>query len=106
MKDAAWEYVKFVGSEFFAQYFWENQRNEGLPCIKSALDFDGVKDDANVAFMMDTIQYLWTPRYTYRSGQGRSILTTAVEEVTLNGKDPAEVLKAAQKEVDEWIAAQ
>ncbi|MCI8329706.1 MAG: extracellular solute-binding protein [Oscillibacter sp.] len=106
VKDAAWEYVKFVGSEFFAQYFWENQRNEGLPCIKSALDFDGVKDDANVAFMMDTIQYLWTPRYTYRSGQGRSILTTAVEEVTLNGKDPAEVLKAAQKEVDEWIAAQ
>ena len=106
VKDAAWEYVKFTGSEFFAEYFWENQRNEGLPCLKSALDFEGVKDDANVAFMMDTIKYLWTPRYTYRDGQGKSILTTAGEEVTLNGKSPAEVLKAAQKEVDEWIAAQ
>lgn len=106
VKDAAWEYVKFVGSDFFAQYFWENQRNEGLPCIKSALNFDGIQDDANVSFMMNTIQYLWTPRYTYRSGQGHSILITAVEEVALNGKDPGEVLKAAQKEVDEWIAAQ
>lgn len=106
VKDAAWEYLKFTGSEFFAQYFWENQRNEGLPTLKAALQFDGIQDDPNVSAMMESTQYLWTPRYVYRSGQARSILTTAVEEVTLNGKDPAEVLSAAQKEVDEWIAAQ
>ena len=106
VKDAAWEYLKFTGSEFFAQYFWENQRNEGLPTLKAALEFDGIQDDPNVSAMMESTQYLWTPRYVYRSGQARSILTTAVEEVALNGKDPAEVLSAAQKEVDEWIAAQ
>ena len=106
VKDAAWEYLKFTGSEFFAQYFWENQRNEGLPTLKAALEFDGIQDDPNVSAMMESTQYLWTPRYVYRSGQARSILTTAVEEVALNGKDPAEVLRAAQEEVDEWIAAQ
>ena len=106
VKDAAWEYLKFTGSEFFAQYFWENQRNEGLPTLKAAVEFEGVQDDPNVSAMMESTQYLWTPRYVYRSGQARNILTTAVEEVTLNGQDAAEVLNAAQKEVDEWIAAQ
>lgn len=106
VKEAAWEYVKFTGSEFFAQYFWENQRNEGLPTLKAVLDFEGVQDDPNITAVLESTQYLWTPRYVYRSGQARSILTTAVEEVALNGKDPAEVLSAAQKEVDEWIAVQ
>ena len=106
VKDAAWEYIKFTASDFFAQYFYENQKNEGLPVIKSALSFEGISNDENVSAIMDTLKYLWTPRYVYRSGQARSILTTAVEEVTLNGKDPAEVLAAAQKEVDEWIATQ
>ncbi len=105
-KDAAWEYLKFTGSEFFAEYFWENQRHEGLPVIKAAMEFDGVKDDANITAVLDTTQYLWTPRWVYRGTQARGILTTAVEEVTLNGKDPAAVLASAQKEIDEWIAAQ
>ncbi len=106
VKDAAWEYLKFTATDFFAEYFWENQRNEGLPVIKNALKFDGIADDANMTAIMDTLQYLWTPRYVYRAGEARGILTTAVEDVTLNGKSPAEVLAAAQKEVDEWIAAQ
>lgn len=106
VKDAAWEYLKFTGSEFFAEYFWENQKNEGLPVVKAAMEFDGIKNDANVSAVMDTIQYLWTPRWVYRGTQARGILTTAVEEVTLNGKDPATVLASAQKEIDEWIAAQ
>ena len=106
VKDAAWEYLKFTGSEFFAKYFWENQRHEGLPVIKAAMEFDGVKDDANITAVLDTTQYLWTPRWVYRGTQARGILTTAVEEVTLNGKDPATVLASAQKEIDEWIAAQ
>jgi ABC-type glycerol-3-phosphate transport system substrate-binding protein len=106
VKEAAWEYIKFTASDFFAQYFYENQKNEGLPVVKSALNFKGILNDKNVAAIMETLQYLWTPRYVYRSGQPRSILTTAVEEVTLNGKDPAEVLASAQKEAEEWIAAQ
>lgn len=106
VKDAAWEYIKFTASDFFAQYFYENQKNEGLPVVKSALKFEGILTDENVAAIMETLQYLWTPRYVYRAGQARSILTTAVEEVTLNGKDPAEVLASAQKEAEEWIATQ
>ena len=74
--------------------------------IKAAMEFDGVKDDANITAVLDTTQYLWTPRWVYRGTQARGILTTAVEEVTLNGKDPATVLASAQKEIDEWIAAQ
>lgn len=105
-KDAAWEYVKFTSSEFFAEYFWQNQKNEGLPVIKAALDFEGIQDDENETAVMDTLQYLWTPRWVYRSGQARGILTTAVEDVTLNGADPATVMDAAQQEVDEWIAMQ
>ncbi|NLK28138.1 MAG: extracellular solute-binding protein [Clostridiales bacterium] len=106
VKDAAWEYLKFTSSDFFAEYFWENQRNEGLPVIKNALKFDGIANNENISAIMDTLQYLWTPRYVYRAGEARGILTTAVEDVTLNGKSPAEVLSAAQKEVEEWIAAQ
>lgn len=106
VKDAAWEYLKFTASELFAEYWWANQTNEGLPVIKAALEFGGIKDNANVSAVLDTMQYLWTPRYIYRSGQPRYILTTAVEEVTLNGKPIAEALSAAQKEADEWISIQ
>ncbi len=106
VKDAAWEYVKFVSSDVFAQNFWENLRNEGMPCQKVALSFDDVKNDENVAAMFDTLQYLWTPRYVYRAGQAKSILTNAVEEVALNGKDISQALSSAQKEVDDWVAAQ
>lgn len=106
VKDAAWEYIKFVSSDFFAQYFWENQRNEGLPCQKVALTFDDVKNNENILAMLDSVQYLWTPRYVYRAGQARSILITAVEDAALNGKTATEVLEAAQKSANEWIAAQ
>lgn len=106
VKDAAWEYLKFTSTPEFAQYFWENQRTEGLPCIKAALEFDTVKNDPNVAAVMDSVNYLWAPRYFYRSGQGQSILTTCVEQVLLNGVAPDKALADAQKEMDEWIAAQ
>ena len=106
VKDAAWEYLKFTGSEFFMNYFWENQRNEGLPVLKAAMELDSVKSDANVESMLSTMPYLWTPRYVYRTGQPQQALITAVEEATLNGKPVAEALAAAQKDSDEWIKAQ
>lgn len=106
VKDAAWEYLKFTASEFFADYWWANQANEGLPVVKAALNFDGIKDNKNVKAVLDSMSYLWTPRYLYRSGQPRYILTTAIEDVTLNGKPIAEALAAAQKEADDWIAIQ
>lgn len=106
VKDAAWEYVKFTGSEFFMNYFWENQRNEGLPVLKAALEISEVKSNANVTAMLNSMPYLWTPRYTYRAGQAHNNLITAIEDYTLNNVPVAEALAKAQKETDEWIAAQ
>lgn len=106
VKDAAWEYLKFTGSEFFMNYFWENQRNEGLPVLKAAMELDSVKNDPNVKAMLETMPYLWTPRYVYRTGQPQQVLITAVEEAALNGKPVAEALATAQKDSDQWIAAQ
>ena len=106
VKDAAWEYVKFTGSEFFMNYFWENQRNEGLPVLKAALEISEVKSNANVTAMLNSMPYLWTPRYTYRAGQAHNNLITAIEDYTLNNVPVADALAKAQKETDEWIAAQ
>ncbi len=105
-KDAAWEYIKFTSTDFFMNYFWENQRNEGLPTLKSVLELDDVKNNSNIALMFDSMKYLWTPRYVYRAGQARQILTTAIEDATLNNVNPKEALQKAQKEVDEWIQSQ
>ncbi len=106
VKDAAWEYLKFTASDAFAEYWWANQTNEGLPVIKAALEFETIKNNENTSAIIKSMEYLWTPRYIYRSGQPRYILTTAVEEVALNGKPIADALSAAQKEADEWISIQ
>ncbi len=106
VQDAAWEFMKFTSSEFFTEYFWNNQRAEGMPVTKSALELEGVKGEENVEAMFKTLETLWAPRYYYRSGQGRSILTTAVESSVLGGDDTKSTLEAAQKEMDEWIAVQ
>lgn len=103
VKDAAWEYLKFTSSDTFAKYFWENQNNEGLPTVKSALSFAGISDDENMTRIMGSIAHLWTPRYIYRA-DCRSMLQNAVEESTMNGKPASESLAAAQAEVDAWIA--
>lgn len=104
VKDAAWEYVKFTASEEFAQYFWENQSNEGLPMVKAALNFDGIADSEGMSAIMDSVAYLWTPRYIYRA-DCRSMLVNAVEATTLNGVPAEESLAQAQAEVEQWVAA-
>lgn len=103
VKDAAWEYVKFTASEEFAQYFWENQTNEGLPAVKAALDFEGIAGNESMTKIMDSIAYLWTPRYIYRA-DCRSMLVNAVEETTLNGVPAEDSLAQAQAEVDNWVS--
>ncbi len=105
-KDAAWEYIKFTSTDFFMNYFWENQRNEGLPTLKSVLAIDEVKNNTNVAAIFNSMKYLWTPRYVYRAGQGRQALTAAIEDATLNNKPAKDALANAQKEVDEWVKTQ
>lgn len=106
VKDAAWEWLKFTASETFMNYFWENQKYEGLPVLKAALNIDSIKNDANYTAVMNTLPYLWTPRYVYRAGQPKTILTTAFEDVMLNNTDIAATLDAAQKEAEDWVAQQ
>ncbi len=106
VKDAAWEFMKFTSGEFFTEYFWNNQRAEGMPVTKSALELEGVKGEESVEAMFKTMETLWAPRYYYRSGQGRSILTTAVETAVLGGEDTKSTLDSAQKEIEEWIEVQ
>lgn len=106
VKDAAWEWVKFTGSEFFMNYFWENQRNEGMPVLKAALELDSVKADPNYTALFQSMPYLWTPRYVYRASQPQQALIAAIEDATLNGTPVQTALQNAQTESDEWIAAQ
>lgn len=105
-KDAAWEYMKFTGSEFYANYMWENQRYEGLPTTKAILNHEDIKDDENLLKLFSSMEYLWTPRYSYRAGQGRYTLSSAVEDIVLNNIDTQTRLDSAQKEIEEWIEIQ
>ena len=56
--------------------------------------------------MLESMAYLWTPRYIYRSAQPRYILSAAVEEAMLGRVSPEETLKKAQKEAEDWVKQQ
>lgn len=106
VKDAAWEWLKFTASDAFTEFFWENQRYEGLPASKAVLGFDEVKNDENIQRMFESVECLWAPRYVYRVGQPESALMTGIQDVVLNGKEVAATLDAVQKESEDWIAQQ
>lgn len=106
VKDESWEYMKFTSSDFFTEYMWEHQRLEGLPVTNSIFQFEEVENDENIVKMMESIEYLWTPRYAYRAGQGRSSLTAAIEDIILNGANVEDRLSSGKKEVDDWVKIQ
>lgn len=105
-KDAAWEYIKFTSSEFVQKYLWENQKLQALPVIKDGLNFDGIKDDEAVTALVESMEYLWTPRYVYRASQPRYILSDAVESVMLGNATAKDALDKAQKEAEDWVSQQ
>lgn len=106
VKDEAWTYMEFTATEFFANYMWENQRNQSLPALKSILDNEEVQNDENLQIIFDSLNYLWAPRYPYRASYGRGVLTSAVEEVILNGADSTTTFNALQADMEEWVAMQ
>ncbi|MDR0390103.1 MAG: extracellular solute-binding protein [Spirochaetaceae bacterium] len=106
VKDAAWEWIKFTASDFFCEYWWENQKYEGLPVTKHAFDLPGIKDNANYTTVIETLAYLWTPRYLYRAAQPRTILTAAVQNIILNNANIQDALNTAQRETEDWIKVQ
>ncbi|WP_373233272.1 extracellular solute-binding protein [Cohnella sp.] len=105
-KDLAWEWLKFSGSDFFQKYMWESQRNQSMPVIKSAANWDEVKAIPQMSVILQQMSQLWTPRYPYRSGQPRYILSENVEKALLNQVTAKEALDKAQKDSTEWILSQ
>lgn len=105
-KEEAWKYLKFSSTEFFQRYMWENQRVQFTPVIKEAMKWDSIKGEPVALTMLESMAYLWTPRYIYRSAQPRYILSAAVEEAMLGRVSPEETLKKAQKEAEDWVKQQ
>ncbi|GIO35591.1 hypothetical protein J41TS12_04520 [Paenibacillus antibioticophila] len=105
-KDLAWEWLKFSGSEFFQQYMWDEQRSQSMPVIKAAENWSSVKEIGQMDIILQSMSQLWTPRYPYRSGQPRYILSENVERVMLGELSAAEAMKKAQEEGTKWLADQ
>lgn len=105
-KDLAWEWLKFSGSEFFQQYMWEEQRTQSMPVVEAAKDWPSVKEIEQMDIILEQMGLLWTPRYPYRSGQPRYILSENVERVLLGELSAADGLKKAQEEGTKWLADQ
>ncbi|WP_438496299.1 extracellular solute-binding protein [Paenibacillus sp. IHBB 3054] len=105
-KDLAWEWLKFSGSELFQQYMWDEQRSQSMPVIKAAENWPSVQEIGQMDIILKQMGQLWTPRYPYRSGQPRYILSENVERVLLGELGAAEGMKKAQEEGTKWLADQ
>lgn len=105
-KDLAWEWLKFSGSEFFQQYMWDEQRSQSMPVIKAAENWSSVQEIGQMDIILKQMEQLWTPRYPYRSGQPRYILSENVERVLLGELSSADAMKKAQEEATKWLADQ
>ncbi|MFS0726503.1 extracellular solute-binding protein [Paenibacillus sp. 1P07SE] len=105
-KDLAWEWLKFSSSEMFQQYMWTDQRSHSMPVIKAAADWDSVKEIPQMEVILKSMSQLWTPRYPYRAGQPRYILSENVERVLLGELSAADAMKKAQEESAKWLKQQ
>lgn len=105
-KDLAWEWLKFSGSEFFQEYMWNEQRSQSMPVIKAAAEWDSVKAIPQMDVILKQMSQLWAPRYPYRSGQPRYILSENVERILLGEVSAAEAMKRAQEDAAKWLEGQ
>ncbi len=104
VKDIAWEWLKFTASETYQKYFWDQYRS--LPTVKAAMNWDSITALPQVETVLETMGYLWVPRYPYRASQPRTIIGVQVEKAMLGEMSPAEAMKAAQAEADAWLKEQ
>jgi multiple sugar transport system substrate-binding protein len=100
-KELAWEWLKFATSDFVQKYVYEEL---GLvPSVKSATEWDSVKEQPLMLSVFEAMSTPMTPRYPWGSSQPRYILTSEIE-AALTGKRSAEdALEKAQKESTEWV---
>lgn len=105
-KELSWEFLKFSASDFFQKYMLDEQSTQFLPVIKSAMKWDNIQKNPHLLLELESMGKLWAPRYPYRSGQPRYILSTSVEEALLGKSTSEAALEKAQKESTAWLAAQ
>lgn len=103
VKDAAWEYLKYTAEDTFQQYIMKEHQ---LPCVKSALSYEGIAGVDSMEMLLDSAQYLWTPRYPYRSTNPRSVLSAAVESAMNGSLSAQEALDQAQADCEKWTKEQ
>ncbi|MCH4889649.1 extracellular solute-binding protein [Acidaminobacter sp. JC074] len=103
-KDLAWEYLKFVSSDFFQKHIHEN--NNEFPVIKGAAEWESFKSIPQKQVLLDSMAKLWTPRYPYRAGQPRYILSENVDLMMLGDLSVEEALNKAQTEAEAWVQEQ
>ncbi|WP_281883138.1 sugar ABC transporter substrate-binding protein [Paenibacillus sp. YYML68] len=105
-KELAWEWLKFSGSEFFQEYLWQEHRSQSMPVIKKAASWDSVKALPQMDIILKQMSQLWAPRYPYRSGQPRYILSEHVQRILLGEMPAEEGLKKAQEKATQWVESQ
>ncbi|WP_240414459.1 extracellular solute-binding protein [Paenibacillus periandrae] len=105
-KELAWEFLKFSVSDFFQKYMWDEQSSQFLPVTKSAMKWEQIQKNPHAMIELESMGKLWAPRYPYRSGQPRYILSESVEEGLLGKSTLEAALEKAQKESTAWLATQ
>ena len=104
MKDAAWEWLKFTASETYQKYFWDEYYS--LPTVKSALNWGITDTIPQVTTVLESMNYLWVPRYPYRASQPRTILGVQVEKAMLGSMSVEDAMNQAQTETEAWLKEQ
>jgi multiple sugar transport system substrate-binding protein len=65
-----------------------------------------IKAIPQMSVILEEMGRLWGPRYPYRAGQPRYILSENVEKVLLGSASPQQALDKAQKDATDWVANQ
>lgn len=103
-KDLAWEYIKFTASDFYQKFLHDSYKE--FPVVKSAAEWDSFKAVPQKQLLLESMSKLWAPRYPYRSGQPRFILTENVDLMMLGDLSIEEALTKAQEESEAWVKEQ
>lgn len=103
-KELAWEFLKYVATDTVQSYFWENYYQ--MPCTKSGLEFEGIKDNENMTLIFNSVSTAWTPRYPYRSASPKEMLSAAIESVCNGSASAQDALDSAQAQAEEWTSQQ
>jgi multiple sugar transport system substrate-binding protein len=100
-KELAWEWVKFATSDFVQKYVFEEYG--AIPAVKSATEWDSVKEMPLMLPVFKAMETPMTPRYPWGSSQPRFILTSEIEAALTGNRSAEDALKKAQKESTEWV---